>query len=53
MHEYHCYVVIYDADTIDKSTSDALIVESADVVHVYASTVKRRKKTKLKNISSG
>jgi len=46
-------VVNCDADTIDKSTSDAFIVENADVEHAYASTVKRGKKTKLKNISSG
>lgn len=48
MHEYYCYVVNYDADTIDKNTSDAFVVENADVVHE-----KRRKKTNLKNISSG
>jgi len=47
------YVVNCDAGTVDKSTSDALKVENADVVHDYTPIVKRRRKTKLKNINTG
>jgi len=46
------YVVNFNADTIDKNTSDALVVENA-VMHAYDSVVKRGRNTKLKNINTG